>query len=58
VRVVPVGRLDYHTSGVLLFTNDGDFARVMQQPSTGVSKVYVEEGLAMTKKWYSERGLL
>jgi 23S rRNA pseudouridine2605 synthase len=41
VRVVPVGRLDYHTSGVLLFTNDGDFARVMQQPSTGVSKVYV-----------------
>lgn len=41
VRVVPVGRLDYHTSGVLLFTNDGDFASTLQHAKTGAPKVYV-----------------
>ena len=40
-RVVPVGRLDFHTSGVLLFTNDGDFASTLQDAKTGVPKVYV-----------------
>ena len=32
-RVYPVGRLDYDTSGVLLLTNDGDFANLMTSPS-------------------------
>lgn len=41
VRVVPVGRLDFHTSGVLLFTNDGEFAAKLAHPSTRVPKVYV-----------------
>jgi 23S rRNA pseudouridine2605 synthase len=41
VRVVPVGRLDYHTSGVLLLTNDGQFASTLSHPSGGASKVYV-----------------
>ena len=41
VRVVPVGRLDYHTSGVLLLTNDGELQSVLQHPSRGVPKVYV-----------------
>jgi 23S rRNA pseudouridine2605 synthase len=40
-RVVPVGRLDFHTSGVLLLTNDGDFAGVLSHPRTQVPKVYV-----------------
>ena len=40
-RVVPVGRLDYHTSGVLLLTNDGELQSVLQHPSHGVPKVYV-----------------
>jgi 23S rRNA pseudouridine2605 synthase len=40
-RVVPVGRLDYQTSGVLLLTNDGDFARELLHPSHGVQKEYV-----------------
>jgi 23S rRNA pseudouridine2605 synthase len=40
-RVVPVGRLDYHTSGVLLLTNDGELQSVLQHPSRGVPKVYV-----------------
>jgi 23S rRNA pseudouridine2605 synthase len=41
VRVVPVGRLDYHTSGVLLFTNDGDFASTLLHAKTRAPKVYV-----------------
>jgi 23S rRNA pseudouridine2605 synthase len=41
VRVVPVGRLDYQTSGVLLMTNDGDFSAALQHPRTGVPRVYV-----------------
>ncbi|MEO8178843.1 MAG: pseudouridine synthase [Deltaproteobacteria bacterium] len=40
-RVVPVGRLDYQTSGVLLLTNDGDFARELLHPRHGVQKEYV-----------------
>jgi 23S rRNA pseudouridine2605 synthase len=40
-RVVPVGRLDYHTSGAILCTNDGDFAQRLVHPSGGVPKEYV-----------------
>lgn len=40
-RVVPIGRLDFHTSGTLLFTNDGEFAAKLAHPSTGAPKVYV-----------------
>jgi 23S rRNA pseudouridine2605 synthase len=39
-RVVPVGRLDFQTSGVMIFTNDGDFARSLLHPSRGVLKEY------------------
>lgn len=40
-RVVPVGRLDFHTSGALLLTNDGDFASGLTHPSKKAEKVYV-----------------
>ena len=40
-RVVPVGRLDYHTSGALLLTNDGEFALKLQHPRGMVPKEYV-----------------
>jgi 23S rRNA pseudouridine2605 synthase len=40
-RLFPVGRLDYHTSGVLLATNDGAFSEALLRPSTGVPKVYL-----------------
>lgn len=40
VRVVPVGRLDFNTSGALLFTNDGDFAQAIQHARGQVEKVY------------------
>jgi 23S rRNA pseudouridine2605 synthase len=39
-HVVPVGRLDYDTSGVLLLTNDGDMAHVLTHPRFGVEKTY------------------
>ncbi len=40
VRVVPVGRLDFNTSGALLFTNDGDFAHALTHASGKAPKVY------------------
>jgi 23S rRNA pseudouridine2605 synthase len=40
-RVYPVGRLDYATSGVLLATNDGDFADALLHPKRAVPKTYV-----------------
>ncbi|MBC5810080.1 MAG: rRNA pseudouridine synthase [Candidatus Eremiobacteraeota bacterium] len=39
-RLVPVGRLDYDTSGVLLLTDDGDLAHVLTHPRFGVEKTY------------------
>jgi pseudouridine synthase len=40
-RVFPVGRLDYHTTGLILFTNDGDLAFKLTHPKFGVEKTYV-----------------
>ena len=39
-RVYPVGRLDYDSEGLLLLTNDGDFAQKMQHPRFQKPKVY------------------
>ena len=39
-RVYPVGRLDRNSEGLLLFTNDGEFANDIMHPSRHVSKVY------------------
>ena len=39
-RVVPVGRLDYDTDGVLLLTDDGALAHVLTHPRFGVEKTY------------------
>ena len=41
VRIYPVGRLDYDTTGVLLLTNDGEFTNAMLHPSNEIEKVYV-----------------
>jgi 23S rRNA pseudouridine2605 synthase len=40
-RVVPVGRLDADTTGVLLLTNDGPLAHTLAHPRYGVEKTYV-----------------
>ncbi|HTU70012.1 MAG TPA: pseudouridine synthase [Candidatus Baltobacteraceae bacterium] len=39
-RLVPVGRLDYDTAGVLLMTNDGDLTNRLLHPRYGVEKTY------------------
>jgi len=39
-RLMPVGRLDYNTEGLLLMTNDGGLKRQLELPSSGVSRVY------------------
>ena len=40
-RIYPIGRLDYDTSGLLLLTNDGEFANALMHPKHEVDKVYV-----------------
>ncbi|MDT2761147.1 pseudouridine synthase [Aerococcus urinaeequi] len=40
-RIYPVGRLDYNTSGLLLLTNDGEFANTLMHPRYEINKVYV-----------------
>lgn len=40
-RVFPVGRLDYHSEGLLLLTNDGEFAERVTHPRHGVVREYL-----------------
>jgi len=39
-RLMPIGRLDMNTEGLLLLTTDGEFKREMELPSTGVPRTY------------------
>ncbi|MCD6138593.1 MAG: rRNA pseudouridine synthase [Deltaproteobacteria bacterium] len=40
-RLFPVGRLDYHTEGLLILTNDGELAQYLQHPKYGIPKTYL-----------------
>ena len=40
-RIYPVGRLDYDTAGLIILTNDGDFANMLMHPSYEIEKTYV-----------------
>ena len=39
-RIYPVGRLDYETTGLLILTNDGEFAHKMMHPRGHIEKTY------------------
>ena len=39
-RLITVGRLDFNTEGLLLLTNNGELARVMEMPSTALKRIY------------------
>jgi len=39
-RVMPIGRLDFNTEGLLLLTNDGELKRAMELPATGLPRTY------------------
>jgi 23S rRNA pseudouridine2605 synthase len=39
-RVYPVGRLDFHSSGLMLLTNDGELANFLMSPKSGVPRTY------------------
>ncbi|KAK1929920.1 putative RNA pseudouridine synthase RP544 [Phytophthora citrophthora] len=60
-HMMPVGRLDFNTEGLLLFTNDGDYARELEHPKTAVSRVYralVRGNVAESKLQELQRGPL
>ncbi|QED48479.1 23S rRNA pseudouridine(2605) synthase RluB [Cytobacillus dafuensis] len=40
-RIYPIGRLDFDTSGLLLLTNDGEFANLLMHPKSEIEKIYV-----------------
>lgn len=40
-RIYPVGRLDYASEGLLLLTNDGDFANLLMSPASHIAKTYL-----------------
>lgn len=56
-RIYPVGRLDYDTTGVLLLTNDGDFANILMHPSNQIEKVYLVKtpGILTKEELYALR---
>ena len=50
-RIYPVGRLDYDTTGLILLTNDGEFANSMMKPNNKIEKTYIAKiNVIMTKE--------
>ncbi|WP_067036365.1 pseudouridine synthase [Allomuricauda sp. CP2A] len=59
-RLLPVGRLDRNTTGLLLFTNDGDLTKKLTHPKHGVRKIYhvhLDKSLSLADLHQIEAGL-
>lgn len=41
IRIYPVGRLDYDTTGAIILTNDGELANLIMHPKSQIDKVYI-----------------
>ena len=41
LRIFPVGRLDYDTTGVILLTNDGELSNLLTHPKSNIEKTYI-----------------
>lgn len=54
-RIVPVGRLDYDTSGLLILTNDGDLTYKLTHPKHNIKKVYIAKVYGIPTKEKLER---
>jgi 23S rRNA pseudouridine2605 synthase len=50
VRLYPVGRLDFHTEGLLILTNDGDLAQSIEHPSGAIEKLYIAKVKGIPKE--------
>lgn len=59
-RIYPVGRLDYDTTGLLILTNDGEFANILMHPSYNIEKTYlakIEGNLTMDEYFKLKEGI-
>ena len=52
VRIYPIGRLDYDTTGLILLTNDGELTNILSHPKHEVEKTYIAkiEGILSTEE--------
>lgn len=41
IRIFPVGRLDYDTTGLILLTNDGELSNLLTHPKSNIEKTYI-----------------
>ncbi len=55
LRIYPIGRLDYDTTGLLILTNDGELANKLMHPKHEVEKTYIAkiEGVLTPSEFYS-----
>jgi len=49
-RLIPVGRLDYNTEGILLFTDDGELVHRLTHPSYGIRRTYLVRTKGLIEK--------
>lgn len=54
MRIYPIGRLDYDTTGLILLTNDGELANMLMHPKNEVEKTYIAkiEGILSPSEFY------